>query len=100
MEIPVEGANANVVTVDLYYAKGGMNYFTGDVEKRGLKLSVIPEFVSKHSRSYTGFSGIKRHVKDLNRFSQKALDNFEVDTELVEAMVNHVLVKNQLKRIA
>jgi hypothetical protein len=99
IEIPVQGKDANTVTVELMYSKGGMNYFTGDNEARGLKLHVTPEMVTDRSRSFIGFSGIKKHVLDMKRFSQKTLDEFPVDTTLVERMVDHVITKNNLTKI-
>ena len=50
--IPVEeNPIANFIRVELYYDKGGMNYFTGKTERRGYYLSAVP--VTSYNRGYT-----------------------------------------------
>jgi hypothetical protein len=95
--IPVIGAIANVIEVELSYNIGGMNYFTSKAESRGLYLHVSPVQRKENSRVYTGFTGVKTCVKELKRFSQKQLDTFEVDKEFMWKMIEHVVLSNQLK---
>lgn len=102
-ELPIlNPIKANVLKIKLYYSKGGMNYFTGTNEKRGLYLSVTP--VEKktceggfRSESIVGFSGIKKCVKEMARFNQKQLDTFVVDNQDMSELINHVVLKNNLE---
>jgi hypothetical protein len=95
-------SQATHLKIDVYYALGGWNYFTGVKEERGIYLSVTP--VTRTvvegcgaSESYRGFSGIKQLVKPMTRFSQKTFDRFSYDEETYNTLVNHVLRKNNLK---
>jgi len=75
-DYPLKGYKS--VKVSLYYSLGGMNYFTGKVDPRGIYLSVTPVTVNDMggwiSESYTMFSGFKHLVKEINRFSKKQLE--------------------------
>jgi len=88
---------ANTLKVELYYTKGGMNYFTGNSEPRGLYLSVSPVTVSDGSESFTAFSGVKKCVKEMARFNQKQLDTFVVNETEMENLINYVIRKNNLE---
>jgi len=101
--IPVISDNATHIDIELYYNIGGINYFTGGVEQRGLYLSVTPckkSFDAITGRvssvSYTAFSGVKSLVKELNRFNQKTLDTFVVDDAIEQKLLNHVIAKNNI----
>lgn len=101
--IPViNNEKVNTLEVKLYYSKGGINYFTGRDERRGLYLSVCPYFIKNFgdgmgSRSYTAFTGVKDCVKETKRFNQKELDTFVVDEEKINFMIKHVIEKNNLE---
>jgi len=97
--IEVASGNATHLKVEVYYTKGGMNYFTGTNESRGIYLSVSP--VNRNvtesglvSESFTAFSGIKKHLKDMARFSQKAFDNFVASEEDKKHLIEYVCSKN------
>jgi hypothetical protein len=88
--------------VEVYYAMGGMNYFSGRSEARGIYISVSPVtrtlFDGKHwTESYKGFSGTKQHVKEMNRFSQKTADTFIVDETIKNKLIQIVCQQNQIK---
>lgn len=89
------------VKVEVYYSMGGMNYFTGTNEARGIKISVSP--VTRNtsgimvSESYVGFSGSKRHLKDMARYSAKTCDNFVVDKEVEKSLIEYVCKQNNIK---
>ena len=85
-----------VLEVEVYYDLGGMNYFAGRTESRGIYLAVQPVEISEHFRSYTAFSGTKLLMLPLNRFSQRKLDEFMPQEEDIEKILNHVLAKNNL----
>jgi hypothetical protein len=46
------------------------------------------------SESFAAFSGIKKHLKDMARFSQKAFDNFVVSEEDKKHLIDYVCSKN------
>lgn len=102
-ELPIlNPTKANVLKVELYYSKGGMNYFTGTNERRGLYLSVTPVEKKTYewggsSEGFVAFSGVKKFVKEMARFNQKQLDNFVVDEADMKQLIDHVLTKNNLQ---
>jgi hypothetical protein len=100
-EIKVKEGQCNLIEVELYYNIGGMNYFSGTSEPRGLYLSVTPVTVTSaggfKTRSYSAFSGVKTLVKELKRFSKKSLEDFEPNESDIDRMINHVVAKNGLK---
>jgi len=93
---PVAGQENKFIDVELYYSKGGMNYFTSSVERRGIYVSVTPVERSADGRwtSVTALSGVKALVAECARFSQKQLDSTVVDPELQQKLIDHVLAKN------
>jgi len=96
--IPVEGAGETThIDVELYYSKGGMNYFSGRTEARGLYISVQPLTKGDRFVSFTAFSGFKQHVKEMKMFTQKALDSFTPDPEIIQSMIDRVLEKTGLR---
>ena len=96
--LPLEpNSSATHLKVEIYYSKGGANYFTGTNEKRGIYLSVSPVTRGENSESYIGFSGIKKHLVDMARFSQKTFDNFVVTPETEKELIDYVCAKNGIK---
>ena len=96
-KLPILNNTVNTLKVELYYNKGGMNYFTSNSEPRGLYLSVSPVTVHEGSVTFTAFSGIKKCVKQMERFNQKQFDNFVVDETEMENLINYVIRKNNLE---
>jgi len=96
-EMPILNNTANVLKIELYYTKGGMNYFTSSNEKRGLYLSVTPIERRSGSESFIAFSGIKKCVKEMPRFNQKQFDTFVVDKRDLDQLINHVVAKNNFE---
>ena len=64
----------NKIVTEIYYSKGGMNYFTDRDEKRGYYFSITPEERSNEFRTYTGFSGVKTCILEVARKSKSAYD--------------------------
>lgn len=62
----------NKIVTEIYYKKGGINYFTSKIEKRGYYFSITPESHKDGCVSYTGFSGIKTCVLEVGRKSKSA----------------------------
>ena len=74
--IPIEGKPNHYYEASIYYAKGGMNYFSGESVQRGYYLSVKPVCRSEDgTRSYMLFSGVGSLLLTATRFSQKVYDS-------------------------
>jgi hypothetical protein len=100
-ELEVATGEATHVEVSLYYSKGGMNYFSGNNEARGLYLSVTPVSITKYEgggigRSFKAFSGVKQHIKSMARFSEKVLNEEVVDEVMLKKLLDHVLEKGKI----
>ena len=67
-------ADATDIKLEVYYYKGGYNLFTYEPERRGIYFSISPVNLDGVWESYTAFSGTKICVKELNRKSDKALN--------------------------
>jgi len=93
------GESVNRVNVDLFYSKGGMNYFSYTEEKRGYWVSVTPQTVERGFVSTTAFSGTKQCIEEVKRFGQKKFDNLEVPQETIDRLIEYVIEKNNLVRI-
>lgn len=73
--IPCEGLkDATHIDVEVYYTKGGANYFSGGVTRRGYYLSVKPVKREGAWVSYGMFSGYSKLLLEANRFSAKQLE--------------------------
>jgi len=75
--------------IQVYYDKGGMNYFSGGVNKRGYYLSVTPVQIERQGNnvmieSYTAFSGIKKLILEVERQSPKSAEKAK---ELAESSI-------------
>jgi hypothetical protein len=89
--------SAKVIDVELYYSKGGLNYFSHHQEKRGLYLSVSPVEKGEFFTSYMAYTGTKQCVKEMNRFSQKVFNEYQPDDNLIQQMIDVVCNSNNLK---
>lgn len=63
--------NGSHLEVSVFYTKGGMSYFTGQVSPRGYYLSVRPVTLDKGMVSFDLFSGCKKLVMETSRYSDK-----------------------------
>lgn len=97
LSLPTLEGGFTHVDVKVYYSKGGMNYFTGSVERRGYYLSVQPLNKTSNSVSFTAFTGVKQLVREVGRFSSKVLAEFVVDYDMMNTMIEHILEKNNIK---
>lgn len=98
----VEGTNYEL-KIQVYYDKGGMNYFTSRPEQRGYYASVTPVQVERRPggimvESYAAFSGVKMLVLPVQRQSPKAEAQarekaMEVIPELKEAIKERIKSK-------
>lgn len=94
-EFAIKGGNANRLTCEVYYSKGGQNVFTGRTEPRGYYFSITPEQVNGNVISYAGFSGSKGLMFETDRRTksgeEKAVGQFQeyIDRYLEPFMERH-----------
>lgn len=94
---------ATHLRVEVYYSKGGINYFTCNNEKRGYYVQVSP--VTREERggctfeTYAAFSGYKRLVKETSKKLGKKAEEVVVDASAltIGSLVEAVLAKNELE---
>lgn len=88
--------------IDVYYALGGINYFTYKQEARGYYLSVSPVGRSQQGgvtmESCVAFSGVKKLILPVNRQSAKRLEEAKrLAAEAQPELISHVLAQNGLE---
>lgn len=96
----IENSNKEL-KIEVYYDKGGMNYFSGKVDKRGYWVSVRP--VEREIRgnsivieSYPIMSGIRHFLLEVKRQSDKAYDQaIELHKEILPKLKENILQSNQ-----
>ena len=92
-------ADATDLKLEVYYYKGGYNLFTYEPERRGIYFSITPVKRDGIWESYIAFSGTKICVKELNRKSDKALNEIAAKIEpIAEDVVK--MYENGLQRDA
>ena len=93
--IPIEGKPNHYYEASIYYAKGGMNYFSGQVVQRGYYLSVKPVHRTEYGSSYRMFSGLGSLLQTATRFSQKVYDSLwgSNHDELIAKYIERIKIK-------
>ena len=97
----IEYAENKFFEVEVYYDKGGINYFSGGTIQRGYFLAVRPvektlntfsDGTKYTSRSFMMFSGTKKFLESANRFSAKTLEKIcsNISSVEINELVNHV----------
>lgn len=87
------------IRFEVYYSKGGMNFFSGTKEERGYYLSVQPyEDRGNGIITMLAFSGVKRLFVAAHRFSEKQLNNIFalLKDDDFKSLLDNVLAKNAL----
>lgn len=96
--------DGQTLSVSIFYDLGGMNYFSGGVNRRGYYLSVRPVSVSRDetgrvvTESSVMFNGTKMLLVEVNRQSKKAeaeaLKKAKENKErLIESVMNEYVRK-------
>lgn len=80
------------IEICVFYDIGGMNYFTGKVDSRGIFIRLVPVQLGKNSVTFTAFTGIKELVLPMKRFSAKKFAD-TVDTYLINPDSNETVHK-------
>lgn len=93
--IPTNDA-LTTIDIELSYQLGGHNPFSYANEKRGIYVSVSPMKREGGFRSFSAFSGVKLCIKELKRFSNKAMETAKPDFDTVKSMVTQVCQQSQL----
>lgn len=88
--------NSTHIAVELFYSKGGYNYFTGKIDESGIWLSFRPVTYEVKDgctcESYTALSGVRFLIKGLGRMSRKQLAKVAAalqKNELIDSLVFH-----------
>ena len=81
--------------IEIYYNKGGMNYYTSRAEKRGYYISVCPVIRTQigniTTEQYTAFSGVKMLLKEVARKSDKAYNEaVELGKIKMDELINYI----------
>ena len=71
---------------EVYYSRGGINYFNGGSDPRGYYFAVRPIRVHNGMRSFIMGSGTKKFLKAATRFNAKELERIMPDAESVEKL--------------
>ena len=96
----IEGSNKEL-KIEVYYDKGGINYFNSKNEPRGYWLSMRQVERDRRENgvvieSYGMFSGAKMFLKEVKRYSQKTYEDAVIlAEEKVAELKLHVLAKNE-----
>ena len=84
--------DGEAIRVSLYYDKGGMNYFSGSMVRRGIYLSVSPVAISNSGGYKTvrtvPTDGVRICLQELKRKSAKQL---EIQKERIEAILTEIV---------
>ena len=85
--------DANHLQVSVFYDKGSMNYFSGQAAPRCFYLSVTPVTKGNGTVSFTMFTGMKRLLHEVNRYTDKQFNHAvelskACEDELIAAVVN------------
>jgi hypothetical protein len=94
------------IKIQLYYHKGGMNYFASKNEERGYYLSVTP--VERYEETidgkvfifenYKAYSGNKTLLLETKRISNKGIEDAKIIADKKQnELVEHVCTKNNLE---
>jgi hypothetical protein len=93
--------DATHIDVEVYYTKGGANYWSGGTTQRGYYLSVKPVTHKDGMVSYAMFSGYSKLLLKANRFSDKQLDQaVELGRAEAPALISRVLEEVKSKQTA
>lgn len=96
--IKIEGKNTEL-KIEVYYHKGGLNYFTYKNEPRGYYVSVLPVEIQRMDNgivmeSFAAFSGIKSFLKEVSRKSNKGYNDACIIAEgVIPELTEKVLAK-------
>ncbi len=97
--IKIDSPNATHIELKIYYALGGINYFTYKTEKRGYYFSVTPVTINNSLISFTAFSGVKVLLHECTRKSTKSytIALSKLTLELQQSLINQILGNDKAK---
>ena len=88
--------DATHLEVSVSYDKGSICFFTEQSSPRGFYLSVTPVTKSNGSVSFKMFTGIKRLLHEVNRYSDKQFNHaVELSKEFEDELIAAVVAKNK-----
>ena len=68
---PEDDDRSTHIKCEVYYNKGGVNYFTSKTEQRGYYMSVYPVRRENGYEMYVAFTGTKQCIHPVERQSKK-----------------------------
>lgn len=88
--------NANHLQVSVYYSKGGVNYFSGQVTPRGYYISVRPVTLGNGMISFDLFAGRSQLLLETNRYSEKQFTKaVEIAAAFEDELIATAVTENQ-----
>ena len=99
---PHEGLkDATHIDVEVYYTKGGPNYFAGGYTRRGYYISVKPVTRRDGMVSFTMFTGYSKLLFEANRFSAKQLEQAaQIGRAEAPAIIAQVIKESKTEKSA
>jgi len=98
MKRKVEGnEKINEIRAKIYYDKGGYNGWTGNTDRRGYWISVVPVKVEGCFVKFDAWSGTKLFIEEVKAYNAKkflALANAPETISKIDELVNYVKAKN------
>lgn len=94
-----EGRDSTHVRLEVFYNKGGINYFTGKTEPRGYWLSALPVKETEHFTSTIPTDGVKQFLEEANRFSQKKLETIDYPENAANQLIRAVAERAGIYKI-
>jgi len=71
--------------VNVFYDKGGSNYFSGQIIRRGIYVSVTPVLRNGSYITQKLFTGLKQLVEEMGRASEKKLTQWK---QLIQSQID------------
>lgn len=97
----INGNETKKLKIEVYYNKGGMNYWNGKVNERGYYLSVQPVELSNSGgvtiESFIMGSGVAKFLMPVKRQSEKAMQQaVELAKSFEAELCTHILNKSNI----
>ena len=95
---PYEGLkNGTHIDVEVYYTKGGANYFSGGVTPRGYYVQVTPVTRKDGMVSFVMFTGSAQLLMKTSRYSSKQFEQaVEMGKKAAPELINRVLEQERV----
>jgi hypothetical protein len=92
---PIDGKENEFLVGEVYYSKGGRNYFSGSISRRGYYFSVVPETRKDGMRSFLMSHGGKVLLEETKAFSAKKFEQVNPTPEQIADLKAKVLASEK-----